>query len=208
MTNSDFFQVRGRGGALFFSGNFLDTRGTSVIKFDNLYNWLYTLGMKNKNETKLIQRPFSIHPVKHVQILEHFISEGRATSQSDVVRQALVYYHDKIYPNYIFHLNPTAKKKLKVMEEEAAFESVPNEVFAVETLKGMVVKSQDGIEYVLLHQIANWILCIPLEGIKEWSHIHKADVDFHLDKIKETSLEEGIRSPVKSELLQKYNIVL
>lgn len=164
--------------------------------------------MKNKATEKLLKKLVSLHP-KHVNILQHFIDDGRATSESDVVRQALMFYHDKTYPNYIFQLSPAAKRKKKELEQEESFEAVTDGEFATKTLKGVVVADQNGKDFVLIHQIANMVLPVPVDSVKDWFQGHKQDVEFHFNKLKDRSVEEAMENnAVKYALKTSYGIVI
>lgn len=148
----------------------------------------------------------SIFP-PHQEIIDHFLDEGKA-STSDVIRQALEYYHRKLYPDYIYRLTPAGEEKRRKLAEQEAANLVSDEEFAVQHLKSLIRTKKDGTRAVILHTIANSVKVIPLEGIKLWAHDNEHAVTFHLDLVKERSLEETINHPwIKQELEATYGII-
>lgn len=165
--------------------------------------------MKRNNTNKLMQKLVSIYPV-HLQIIDHFINDGRATSDSDVVRQALIFFHDKTYPNYIFKLSPAGKLKEKVLAKEEAFQSLPDEQYATETLNAVIIKNDAGKDYVMLRQLGNSAVAVPLEEIKEWAEKNQDMVSFHLQENKSKGPIDPSKfgSNTRGEFYAKHNITL
>lgn len=103
----------------------------------------------------------------HLNIIEHFMDDKGMTSPSDVVRQALTFMHDKMYPNYIFSLSPAAKLKQRQVSKIEEEESVTEEDFAIS--KGLnVFETEDGSKIVMYRGLGHTGVILPLEGIREW----------------------------------------
>ena len=164
---------------------------------------------EKKIKRKTITTAFSLMP-RHAEIIEHFIDDKKTfTSASDVVRQALEFFHDKTYPVYIFHLNPAAKDKKEIQDQREALISMPDETFALETIKGKVVIDSAGKPFVLIHQQGNSLNLIPLEDIKEWAAQHGPELNFHLDKLISKSIDDITSNPaIKQAFEQQFGIVL
>lgn len=129
-------------------------------------------------------------------------------SASEIVRRGILLAYREQKPAY---KDETAKglMRQKDVEEKEDFESVPDKDFATETLKGMVVPDDKGAQWVLIHQQGNWINNIPLEGIKDWFKKHPLDVNYHLEKLKEESLEKALDSKyLKDSFRKDLGIVL
>lgn len=164
--------------------------------------------MKNTSKQKTIQKLFSVMP-KHVDILKHFIEDGRALSESDVVRQALLFFHDKTYPNYIFQLSPAGEVKKRNLDKVLKHEAIPDEEFA-KSLKAWIKPDVDGTPFAIIHQIANMCQAVPLSQLKEFAATHKQDIDLHRAKVKEESVEDAVYASTykRRDLKDRFNIVI
>jgi Arc/MetJ-type ribon-helix-helix transcriptional regulator len=143
--------------------------------------------MKNNLNEKLIKKLFSLHPVKHQEIINHFIEEGRHTSESDVVRSALIFYHDKVYPNYIYHLTPAGNEKKEKIESKARLESMSPEDFATQECKALV---RDGMAIMYNIVSTDSYFVIPLKEIKEWATSYPGWLAEHKQKARKEPMDE------------------
>jgi Arc/MetJ-type ribon-helix-helix transcriptional regulator len=143
--------------------------------------------MKNNSTEKLIKKLFSLHPIKHQEIINHFIEEGRHTSESDVVRSALIFYHDKIYPNYIYHLTPAGNEKKEKLESKTKLDSLSPADFALQECKA-IVRSDMAILYNIIANDSYFV--VPLSEIKEWAEKNPAWLNEHKQKVKKEPMDE------------------
>lgn len=102
---------------------------------------------------------------KHIQYLNHFIEDGLHSNDSDAVRAALVYYHNKIYPNYIFHLSPAAKKKQKEYEVEEQEAAITDDEFAAR-IKFTPVYKTNGEKFYFFRGIGHSPQLVPADQLR------------------------------------------
>jgi hypothetical protein len=107
-----------------------------------------------------------------IQKIQHFIAEDRADSEVEVIRQAVSYYHDKVYPNYIFHLSPAAKEKQKKIEEEEEVASQTDDDFAA-SIKFFPMENSKGEKFYFYRGLGRNPYIIPVGTIREWAEIPK-----------------------------------
>lgn len=106
-----------------------------------------------------------------IQKIQHFIAEDRADSEVEVIRQAVSYYHDKIYPNYVFHLTPAAKKKQKEYEKEEQEANITNDEFAAKIKFTPIFKS-NGDKFYFFRGLGHSPQIIPEDQIREYVEKH------------------------------------
>jgi Arc/MetJ-type ribon-helix-helix transcriptional regulator len=130
-----------------------------------------------KSQEKLIRKLVSIGS-KHIKIIDHFIEDGRHTSESDVIRQALIFYHDKIFPSYVFHLSPAAKMKQKEIEEIEEEANQTDEQLAAK-LKFFPMEKNTGEKVYFYRGLGRTPYVIPVDSIREWAEkpINKYEID-------------------------------
>ena len=129
-------------------------------------------------------------------------------SKSDVIRQALVFYHDKVFPNYLFYLKPAAEQKKRAITERKILESMSDEDFVKKTLsEAFFVSDSKGIRFVLLHALGNDLRPVPVSGFKTWSvdPNHAIDISFHNNST--TSVLSLLSDGMKESLKQDYDLV-
>lgn len=162
---------------------------------------------KPENAPNVIQRTFTLHPM-HMEMIDNLLQNKGCISYSDVIRRAVEFYHEKSFPDYIYKLTPAAEQKKKKMDMEKKFEDMSDEQFVAQGIPGALVRSNAaGKQFVLIHQIANFVLAVPLEGIKKWAEDNPADIDFHLEKTKDKTVEEALSEYIKGVLTQQYGII-
>lgn len=129
-----------------------------------------------------------------MELVEHFISDkGTFTSASDVVRQALEFFHDKTYPNYIFRLSPTQQLKAQELESKKEAEALPNEQFALENLKALVLPDTTGKLFFIIYWFQSKEFAhFPLEEVKTWflEEANKAAINKHLEFSKDVLVKD------------------
>ena len=147
---------------------------------------------------KTVTTAFSIMP-RHMEIIEHFIKEKQTfTSGSDVVRQALEFFHDKSFPAYIFHLTPAATEKKEKIDKKKEVEEMDDLQFATDYLKAYIYEGPDGKKYAIFHRLLdNNVFFQPVEGIKKWAS------DPHLKYDLGLSIEKSTAVPMTTELIIK-----
>ena len=136
---------------------------------------------------------------RHMEIIEHFIKEKQTfTSGSDVVRQALEFFHDKSFPAYIFHLTPAATEKKEKIDKKKEVEEMDDLQFATDYLKAYIYEGPDGKKYAIFHRLLdNNVFFQPVEGIKKWAS------DPHLKYDLGLSIEKSTAVPMTTELIIK-----
>lgn len=154
---------------------------------------------------KAINKMISLYD-PHLNIVDHFMEDKGMTSTSDVIRQALVFMHDKMYPNYIFSLSPAAKLKQRQLSRLEDFEVISDEDFAIS--KGLdVFTAEDGTQLVLYRGLGHMAYLIPLQGIKEWAESNEYDIDYTWQDKKIEANEQFFERSYIKKLLSDNNIL-
>lgn len=162
--------------------------------------------MHKINNKKGIRQLHTVYP-EHAGMLIKLVEGPHGFgSGSDVVRKAIVELYNKFYPPY---KGPTFKQA-KQLEEKEALDSIPDDVFATETLKGKIIQDSLERKFVLIYWfIPNSFAHFPLEGIKEWAAANTDALQRHLDISKEepiTSVE--FSQYTKNVYEQEHGIIL
>ena len=118
-----------------------------------------------KINRKATGKMVSLFP-QQLEIINHLIADKGMGSASDVIRQALNYMHDALYPVYVFNLTPAGKiKALKLKELETEASVTPEQL--AEELHAPIVTGPDGKQFVRIRGNGNTDRCIRLEKFKE-----------------------------------------
>lgn len=164
----------------------------------------------DNEEEKAINTMFSVYK-RQLDICEHIRKDKGMGSRSEVVRAALTFYHDKLYPDYIFHLSPTAKKKKRELdkEEEAAraMASLSPEDFCANN-KISVKKDQEGNSFAIFFKGANFLGALPLQEVKDYFQKDPEALLLHLSDLERWGSVDNGLATVGSEIVQKFNLVL
>lgn len=158
-----------------------------------------------KSTTKLKKKLVSIGD-KQEEIIRHFVEEGRAISDSDVVRQALNYYHDKVFPNYIFRLTPAAKKKQKELDYEDEYENQTEEDFAL-SIGFHPVTTRDGAKLAFYRYLGHEPRLVPLEGLKDWAEQHDLELIQNRNEMKYEPVEKFFTSAWGQRFVTEQNLI-
>ena len=118
-----------------------------------------------KINRKATGKMVSLFP-QQLEVINHLIADKGMGSASDVIRQALNYFHNALYPAYIFNLTPAGKiKELKLKELQAEIELTPEQI--AEDIKARIVSDANGNKFVRVRGIANVDRLIKLSEFKE-----------------------------------------
>lgn len=101
----------------------------------------------------------------HLNFIDHFINDKGMASTSEVIRNALTFYHDKTYPDYIFRLSPAALEKKIKRQEKTKKEEMSNEEYA-QSIKAPVVEGPDGAKWVIVAAWHGTVRSIKLDNLK------------------------------------------
>lgn len=142
-----------------------------------------------------------------IQKIQHFIAEDRADSEVEVIRQAVSYYHDKIYPNYIFHLSPAAKQKQKEIEEIEEIENQTDDEFAA-SFKFYPIESNSGEKFYFYRGLGRVPSIIPAASIREWVEIpkNKFEIEENLQNYERESTEEYFTGVVGKAFCERNDL--
>lgn len=156
------------------------------------------------NDIKAKNTMFSVFQ-RQLDILAHIQKDKGMGSRSEVVRAALTFYHDKLYPDYIFHLSPTAKAKQKDQDRDNLLSEATPEDFAENMSMPIrtavtgenLVKPGDKVAFTYF---AAWTTPVPilLSRLQAFYKEYPGDLEEHLGRVKiegpiEPLLTEGTR---------------
>lgn len=144
---------------------------------------------------------------RHQEMVTHLLEDRGFTSESDVIRYAISLAHDKLYPAYVFHLSPAAQIKKRKVKESVVFDETSDEDFA-KSIGALIEFNNEEKQFVLLHQIGNCVMAIPVEGFKKWCEGHQLDVDFHKERINKKTIESMMSVYQRSILAADYGLNL
>ena len=160
-----------------------------------------------KKEAKTVRKIYSITQ-RHVDYIEHFLAEKGMLSGSDVVRQAIAYFHDKTFPDYVYRETAAGVEKKQKQEAVKSFKEMTDEQYCEQELKAPIYQNRDGIWYVVVHTIGNSLTAHKMDGIKEYMTKNHIERDYHLKKLTETSIEEMLTTYAKGLLEKNYGIII
>ena len=191
-----------------------DPPGTSIIKIgvyivfiDNLYKRIYHIDM-SKTERKSVPKLITLFP-QQILIINRFIEEKGFASASEVIRQALMFYHDKYGFRPYLEPTPGEEEKRKKLDKEKKLDAVPDDVFALQTLHAKIVNNEKGVPYALMHRLGNLVLAVPLSDVKDWAKDNQSDINYHLSKLSEGRTVESLFTHLnKDSLYVKHQIVV
>lgn len=104
---------------------------------------------------------------RHKEQIEHLITDkGTYKSASEVVQRAIEFYHDKLYPAYVFNETAAGKLKARKLKDLEAQASISPDQLA-EELKAVPVMGPDDIKYFRIRGNGNTDRCIPYDSFKE-----------------------------------------
>jgi len=104
---------------------------------------------------------------RHKEQIDHLIEDkGTFKSVSEVIQRAIEFFHEKTYPDYVFHMSPAAQLKAKKLKEIKEKEAVTHEELA-DQLKAVPVTGPDGINYYRIRGNSNVDRCIPVDKFKD-----------------------------------------
>lgn len=158
---------------------------------------------------KTIVKGFSLLPA-HLEFINHFIEEkGTYTSESDVVRKALEFFHDKTFPDYVYKLTPAAEQKKKKLDQEKEFISQTDDEVANSINGVQIIPDTEGKKYVVIHSMGNNTKAVPLEGFKQWAStdLGKDYLNDHYEGHKKLPLTIELLRTRHQHLVQKHNLV-
>jgi hypothetical protein len=141
-----------------------------------------------------------------IQKIQHFIDDDRADSEVEVIKQAISYYHDKIYPNYVFHLTPAAKKKQKELQKEEVIESITDEEHAI-SIGFLPVEDKEGTRYAFYRTIGHQPRLTPLEGFKDWIAENQHVIEMNNVELRTEPLIVFFNKPWGERFMEQNNLV-
>lgn len=121
-----------------------------------------------ETEKKKILRKMFVSNTKTEQMVIEIMNEKGIDNYSQAIRDAVFDYHRKLKPKYL-EPTPYMKEKQVALSEEERLDKMSNEQFALEVLKGVIVKDRNGGLWVVSHGLGNSVYCTPLDKIKQWS---------------------------------------
>lgn len=123
----------------------------------------YIMYMPNKSQN-LRQKVVKITPQLQ-EMLDTFTEKWGFISESEVIRQAILFYYRKMEPEY---LKPSFKQveKKREQEERERVSAMTNEEYAENIMKARILRDKDGKKYAITLLLANKIKITPLEQIK------------------------------------------
>lgn len=161
---------------------------------------------KARKKNDLVTKTVNLGLV-HIEIVNNFIEKKGMVSESDVVRQALMFMHEKTFPDYVFHVSPEKMKKFEEKEEEKRMKNISDEEYCTTVLKAPIFDSPTDGRVVVLHTIANSIKVLPVKGIKDFLDRRKDMIQLHMNA--SVPILEKIKEPMPRSILQQdYGIVL
>jgi hypothetical protein len=140
-----------------------------------------------KINRKATGKMVSLFP-QQLEIINHLIADKGMGSASDVIRQALNYMHDALYPAYVFNLTPAGKlKAMKIKELEIEASITPEQL--AEELKAVPVTDPSGARFFRIRGNSNVDRCIPYDSFKE---VVKNDGDWLISEHKNFIASGGV----------------
>lgn len=161
-----------------------------------------------KNRTKAVNKIISFFPAQ-LEALDHLVVDRGMASVSEAVRQAVLFYHDKLYPNYVYNaFSPKTQEERGKVREEKLRDAIPDREFVAQTLQGAVLPTRDGGWVVALHNIGNDVLIVPLNQIKQWYDTDEMGVNIHLKAVKSKPVKALLENKaIRRRLEKEYGVV-
>lgn len=121
-----------------------------------------------KEKQKLYRKVVKISENQQ-EMLNVFLEKWGFVSESEVLRQAIVFFYKKWEPAY---LQPSAREKGLEEEQRKAkkIQEMSDREFALEVVKGIIMKHRTGKEVVITLGLGNGFYVTQLDQIKIWAN--------------------------------------
>lgn len=140
---------------------------------------------KLDNAPKTIQITVTL-PVRLLEKVDELLnSDGAYISRGDVIRSAILEFHRKQLPDYIYNRSAKDRTKRQQVEFEKNFESMSDLDFAM-TYQPLILPNSKGEPQAIFLALGSGLTVLPVTGMKKWKD-QDAFISIsegHLDDIK------------------------
>lgn len=128
-------------------------------------------------------------------------------SYSEVIRQAIVFLHDKTFPDYVYRETPASQLKRSKAEQAEAWERMTDEEYVKDILQAPMFSNENGNSYAIVHTLGNSVMALKVEGIKTYMESAQNVFDLHQQILKNTTVESKLSGNIKGSLIASHGLI-
>ena len=162
-----------------------------------------------KRTQRAIPKMISLFP-QQIALIDMFIDIKGSASVSEVIRQAIIFYHKSVFPDYIYNKSAADLAKRKHFETVESIEKLSNEEYVEKFFpEAPFLSSSDGNKYFIIHWWANSVQPKLVSEVKVFAEKMPDAITNHENLLRERGpVLNYARANNLGFLFEKYGLVI